>query len=112
MPIFEKRISVLNTVYHKSTRLIKWFYNVFNNYLGSCSHSQLCHWSYYTVNFSSCENIINNFRKFSLKTKKRFSFEKWEQVYVAIKSKLHLIPEKREKLVVLSKSINPQKNSK
>lgn len=59
-------------------------------------HSQRGHWSYYTVNFRSCENIINYFTKFSLRTKKRSSFEKWKQIYVAIKSKLHLIPEQRE----------------
>lgn len=72
-------------------------------------HSQLGHWSYYTVNLSSCENIISYFTQFTLKTKKQLSFEKWKQIYVAIKSKLHLIPEQRAKLVILSKSINQRR---
>ena len=71
-------------------------------------HSQPGHWSYYTVNLSSCEIIVNYFSKFPLKTNKKQSFKKWKIIYEAIKKKQHLIPEQREQLSILSKTINPR----
>lgn len=70
-------------------------------------HSQSGHWSYYTVNLSSCDIIINYFIKFPLKTNKKLSFKKWKLIYEAIKNKQRLIPEQREQLIILSKTINP-----
>lgn len=71
-------------------------------------HSQPGHWSYYTVNLSSCEIIVNYFSKFPLKTNKKLSFKKWKIIYEAIKNKQHLMPEQREQLSILSKTINPR----
>jgi LAGLIDADG endonuclease len=73
-------------------------------------HSQPNNWSFYTTNLNSCEIIIGYFNKFPLKTKKQSSFEKWQQIYYAIKKGLHLLPEQRKKLVILSKLINPKIN--
>lgn len=71
-------------------------------------HNQPGHWSYYTVNISSWDIIVNYFTKFPLKTNKKLSFEKWKIIYEAIKNKQHLIPEQREQLSILSKTINPR----
>ena len=71
-------------------------------------HTQPGHWSYYTVNISSRDIIVNYFTKFPLQTNRKLSFQEWKIIYEAIKNKQHLIPEQREQLSILSKTINPR----
>nr|YP_009424190.1 laglidadg endonuclease [Ulva flexuosa]AQS79855.1 laglidadg endonuclease [Ulva flexuosa]ATP01413.1 hypothetical protein [Ulva flexuosa] len=69
-------------------------------------HNQPGHWSYYTVNISSCDIIVNYFTKFPLKTNKKLSFKKWKIIYEAIKNKQHLTFARSQRQGYLSKENN------
>jgi hypothetical protein len=54
----------------------------------------------------NCEKIFEYFDKFTLKTKKRLSYTKWQEVHYKLKNGEHLIPEKRLEIKGLCQKIN------
>jgi hypothetical protein len=65
-------------------------------------------WSFTISNISQRLNIVPYFRKFPLKSKKGFSFEKWVYILTAIKNKTHKNPTVNAELRAKAKTINNQ----
>lgn len=64
-------------------------------------------WVLKIASLPRCSAVFPYFEKFTLLSKKALSYEKWKVIYQAIKEGLHLIPFERDKLILLSKDVNP-----
>jgi hypothetical protein len=63
-------------------------------------------WSFSITNLKQNLTIINYFNRFTLKSKKLISFEKWVTVLTALSNKDHKDPVKQDQLVAKAKTIN------
>ena len=65
------------------------------------------HWYFRVHNLEhNLNHILPYFKRYSLQTKKRISFEKWETILKAISNKNHKNPIVNDRLITLAKTIN------
>lgn len=65
-------------------------------------------WHFRIGGVSNCTVICPYFRAFPLQSLKRQSYKKWLALQDALTKGLHLIPEEKAKLILLSKEVNPK----
>jgi hypothetical protein len=66
---------------------------------------------YHINSFKGFIAVRNYFLTYSLKTKKKESFNKWNKVYSMILNKEHLVPKGLNEIREIAKEINKENNS-